>query len=360
MKRRHLLLTLTAASSLLAASASSACAQSIRLLTQITGIIPSEASAGQIITVKLTQNDLALSSVLGNLRPFPLPKFAGRFPGLAGAQTTKIFFTGASAGSFVEAQNLLRINDDTYTVRVPAGARSGPMRLQMGAATSLSQVSFTLASVGFSFANESQFNLVSVKIDNVERLAPGQIVAAVPATSTNVNWFDVGTTVGSHTVQVTLGIDAARPILVLPLGTLQASTFIGPNQGFNNPIPLRLMLGGQYLASSPNLVAVSGASRTVSWQAVEVQATGGVVIHGFDFTFNATTGATTFKHWIGDRSRLTGQGTLVEPTATQWGNNFPAVNLPLRLANGSPFATITVNLLNASLTASDGLTYDMQ
>lgn len=360
MKRRHLLLTLATAASLLAASAGSACAQSIRLLSQITGINPSEASAGQTITVKVTRNDLVLNPALANLRPLPLPNFAGRFPGFAGAQTTKIFFTGASAGSFVEAQNLQRINDDTYTVRVPSGARSGPMKLQMGAASSLSQVSFTLTSVGFSFANESQFNLVSVKIDNVERLAPGQVVAASPHTSPNVNFLDVGTTAGSHTVQITLGIDAARPILVLPLGSLQASTFIGPNQGFNNPIPLRLMSGGQYLVSSPNIVAATNTTRTVSWQGLQVQANGSLVVHGFDFTFNLSTGTTSFKHWIGDRPNVAAQGSVVEPTAAQWGLNFPAVNLPLRLTNGSNYTVLTVNLLNASMVATDGLTYEIQ
>jgi hypothetical protein len=358
MKRQTFLIA--AAAALLSSVVSTASAQSVRLLTQITDIIPSQAMAGQTITVKITRNELLLNPVLKEIRPAALKNLVGRFPGRTGNQTTKIFFTGATAGSFVEAQNLTRVNDDTFTVRVPNGARSGPMRLQMGIATSVSRVNFTLTSVGFTFANLSQFNVVSVKIDNVERLAAGQVIAAVPHTSPNVNILDVGTTAGNHNIQVTVGIDAARPIMVLFFPTRAAQTLIAPNQGFNNPIPLGLMLGGEYLASSPNAVSVVGSSRTVSWQSVQVQANGTLVVHGFDFTFNSSTGVTTFKHWIGDRPNVVAEGTVVEPTAAQWGINLPAVNLPLRRSNGSNYTVLNVNLAGASMTATDGLVYEMQ
>ncbi len=358
MKRRTTLLAIAA--SLLTSVAPIASAQSIRLLSQITELIPSQASAGQTITVKITKNDIFINPALKDIRPAALKDIARRFPGRTGSQTTKIFFTGATSGSFVEAQNLVRVNDDTFTVRVPSGARSGPMRLQMGIATSPSRVNFTLTSVGFTFANLSQFNVVSVKIDNVERLTPGQVIAAVPSTSPNVNVLDVGTTAGSHNIQITVGLDAARPVMVVFFPTRQAQTLISANQGFNNPIPLGLMLGGEYLASSPNTVSVSGSSRTVSWQGLQVQANGSLVVHGFDFTFNRSTNVTTFKHWIGDRPNVVAQGSVQEPTAAQWGVNLPAVNLPLRLANGSNYTVLNVNLAAASMTATDGLTYEMQ
>lgn len=358
MKRRTTLLAIAA--SLLTSVASTVSAQSIRLLTQITEIIPSQAMAGQTITVKVTRNDILLNSALKEIRPAFLKDIARRFPGRTGSQTTKIFFTGATAGSFVEGQNIVRVNDDTFTVRVPSTARSGPMRLQMGLATSTSRVNFTLTSVGYTFANLSQFNIVSVKIDNVERLTPGQVVAAVPASASNVNVLDVGTTTGNHNIQVTVGLDAARPIMVVFFPARAAQTLISQNQGFRDPIQLGLMLGGEYLASSPNAVSVSGTSRTVSWQGLNVQANGTLVVHGFDFTFNSATGATTFKHWIGDRPNVVAQGTVVEPTAAQWGINLPAVNLPLRLANGSNYTVLNVNLAAASMTATDGLTYEMQ
>lgn len=359
MKRRTTLLAL-AASLLTVAASTSANAQSIRLLTQITEIIPSQAMAGQTITVKVTRNDLLLNSALKDIRQNALKDIARRFPGRTGSPTAKIFFTGATTGSFVEGQNVVRVNDDTFTVRVPSTARSGPMRLQMGLGTSLSRVNFTLTSTGFTFANLSQFNVVSLKIDNVERLTPGQVIAAVPHNVPDVNVLDVGTTAGNHNIQVTLGLDAARPIMVLFFPTRAAQPLISTSQGFSNPIALQLMLGGEYLASSPNAVSVVGSSRTVSWQALQFQANGSLVVHGFDFTFNSATGGTTFKHWISDRPNVVAQGTVVEPTAAQWGINLPAVNLPLRLSNGSNYTVLNVNLAAASLTATDGLTYNMQ
>lgn len=358
MKRRTVFLAIAA--SLLTSMVSTVSAQSIRLINQINEIIPSQAVAGQTITIKISNTNILLTDVLKDIQAnSKLQRFVGRFP-TRPSEPLKILFTGATANSFVEGQNMTRLSADTYTVRVPNGARSGPMKLQRGLASSTSTVRFTLATTGFSFVNLSQFNVVSIKVDNVERLSPGQVIAAVPQTAPNVNILDVGTATGNRTVQVTMGLDAARPIMVLFFGARPAQTLISAQEGFRNPILLNVMLGGEYLASSPNTVSATGTSRTVSWQALQVQANGNLVVHGFDFTFNSANGSTTFKHWIGDRPNVDAQGTVTEPTPVQWGVNLPGANLPLHRTNGSLFTNILVDLAAARFTAADGLTYEMQ
>lgn len=358
MKRRTALFAIAA--SFLASMVSTASAQSIRLIHQINQIIPSQAIAGQTLTVKISNTDILLNDVIKDLQAqLKLRGFVGRFV-TRPTPNMQIFFTGATATSFVEGLNTTRVSRDTFTVRVPNGARSGPMKLQRGMASSISTVRFTVATAGFSFVNLSQFNVVSIKVDNVERLSPGQVIAAVPHTAPNVNILDVGTATGNRTVQVTMGLDATRPIMVLFFGARPAQTLISAQDGFRNPILLNTMLGGEYLASSPNTVSASGTSRTVSWQALQVQANGVLVVHGFDFTFNSATGSTSFVHWIGDRPNVAARGTLTEPTAAQWGVNMPGANLPLRLSNGSLYTNILVDLANAKFTAADGLSYEMQ
>lgn len=358
MKRRIALLAIAA--SLLTSMVSTANAQGIRLIQQISEIIPSQAAAGQTITVKINNTDLQQLDFIKQVNP-KLQEAIRRFPSRPiGSQQTKIFFTGATANSFVEGQNLTRINSNTFTVRVPTTARSGVMKMQAGFASSTSTARFTLVTTGFTFANLSQYNVVSLKIDNIERLTPGQTIAAVPHTAPNVNVLDVGTTTGNHTIQVTIGPDAARPIMVLFFPARAAQTLTSNNQGFRNPIALNPMLAGEYLVSSPNTVTSTNTSRTVSWQGLRVQANGSLAVHGFDFTFNSSNSVTTFKHWINDRPNVVAQGTVSEPTLAQWGINFPGLNLQLRNTSGSNYATISVNLTAATFSAPDGLTYEMQ
>lgn len=361
MKRRTVFLAIAA--SLLTSMVSSAHAQTtLRLINQIDEIIPAQAIVGQTLTVKINNTESHIAEFLKrdyvNIKLQEiLRRFAGRF---TITQTKKIFFSRAGVNSFVEGLNLVQVNTDTFTVQVPQGARSGPMKLQIGGASSMSIPDFTLATTGFTFGNLSQFNVVSLKIDDVERLTPGQVIGAVPITEPNVNVLDVGTTAGNHNIQVVMGLDASRPIMVLFFGSRTAQASAGPNQGFRNPIALNQMLAGEYLSSSPNVVSSSGTSRTVSWQGIQVQPDNVLVVHGFDFTYNSSTNVTTFKHWIGDRPNVDAQGTVTEPTPAQWGVNFPAVNLPLRRSNGSLYTTIQVNLVAGTLSATDGLRYELQ
>lgn len=357
MKRRIALFAIAA--SLLTSMVSTASAQSLRLVNQINEIIPSQAIAGQTITVKISNTEVNFNSIIKDFRSPKLQEILARFPRVPSLEM-KIFFTGTRSGTFVEGLNVSRIDASTYTVQVPTTARSGPMKLQRGIASSTSTVRFTLATVGFTFVNLGQFDVVSLKVDNVERLTPGQTIAAVPHTAQNVNVLDVGTTSGNRTIQIAIGRNAANPVMVLFFNARPAQTLISANEGFRNPILLNPMLGGEYLASSPNTVSVSGTSRTVSWQALQVQATGDLVVHGFDFTFNSANGTTTFKHWIGDRPNVVAQGTVTEPSAAQWGVNPASINLNLRRSNNTAYTTLVVNLANARFSATDGLTYEMQ
>ncbi|MCB1210706.1 MAG: hypothetical protein KDK97_15350 [Verrucomicrobiales bacterium] len=359
MKRSTAILAI-AASLIFPNLTTTANAQSLALINRITEITPSQGMAGQTITVKITRPELQLPSGLKELQAKLRKDIVLRFPGRVGSQTTRILFTGAQAGQFVDGENVVRVNDDTFTVRVPSSARSGPMQLRMGLGTSTSTVRFTLTTVGYSIENQSQYNIVSIKMDGVERLTPGQVVAAVPATSPNINILDVGATAGNHNLQITIGIDASRPVMVVFLPTMAAQRFLSPSQGFANPIGILPMRAGDYLVSSPNTVSAVGTSRTVSWQALEVQANGNLVVHGFDFTFNRTTGVTSFVHWIGDRPNVAGRGTVLEPSLAQWGVNAAQRTLTLRSSTGSVYTNFNVTFPNASGVAADGLTYTMQ
>lgn len=327
------------------------------LISRISEITPAQASVGQTITIKISQPTIALPTKIDTQK---LQSVAGRFPGIAANQTLQIQFTGSTTGSFVNGENLTRINSDTYTVRVPSGARSGRMRLKRGAATSLSQTSFVLTTLGFSIENQCQYNIVSIKIGGVERLATGQTVAAVAATSPNVNIMDIGTTAGNHNIEVTVGLNAANPVMVIFLPAQPAQRFISPSQGFANPIGILPIRAGNYLTSSPNTVSSTATTRTVSWQTFTVQANGTPQVNGFDFTHNPTTGTTTYVHWIGDRPNVTSTGTVVEPTLAQWGLNRAVMPVTLRTNNGSTFTTLQVTLPAASALATDGNTYVMQ
>ncbi|MCA1964451.1 MAG: hypothetical protein LDL31_10940 [Prosthecobacter sp.] len=356
MKRRTTLLAIAA--SILTAAFAPVKAQAQLLLTsRISEITPAQASVGQTITVKISQPTLVLPPKLDTQK---LQAIAGRFPGIATNQSLQIQFTGATANSFVDGENITRISSDTYTVRVPSGARSGRMRLKRGLASSLSQTSFVLTTVGFSIENQCQYNIVSIRVGGVERLSPGQIVAAVPATSPNVNILDIGTTAGSHNIEVTVGPNAANPVMVIFLPAQPAQRFISPSQGYANPIGILPLRAGNYLTSSPNTVSANTVSRTVSWQTFTVQANGTPQVNGFDFTLNTTTGVTTYVHWIGDRPNVLSTGTVVEPSLAQWGLNRSVMPITLRANNGSNYTTLQVTLPAASALATDGNTYVMQ
>lgn len=354
MKRQNILLGIV---SLLTVVFAPIEARAQLLISQISEITPSQASVGQTITVKISQPTLAITQKFDASK---LQALAGRFPGVPANQTLQIQFTGATTNSFVNGENVTRINADTYTVRVPSGARTGRMRLKRGVGTSLSRTNFVLTSQGFTIENQCQYNIVSVRIGGVERLAAGQTIPAVASTNPNVNVLDTGTTAGNHSIQVTVGPNAANPVMVIFLPTQAAQRFISPSQGFANPIGILPIRAGNYLTSSPNTVSSTTVSRTVSWQTLTVQANGSLQVNGFDFTHNANTGLTTYVHWIGDRPNVSSTGTVVEPTLAQWGLNRSVMPITLRNNSGATFTTLQVTLPAASALATDGNTYVMQ
>jgi len=357
MKRKSILLAIVASIFTAAIAPNETQAQTIPLISQITEIIPGQASVGQTITVKISQPTILIRQKIDTQK---LQALGGRFPGLAANQTLQIQFTGSTSGSFVNGENVTRINSETYTVRVPSGARTGRMRLKRGLATSLSRTNFVLTSLGFSIENQCQYNIVSIKIGGVQRLAAGQVIAAVSATNPNVNIIDIGTTAGNHNIEVIVGPNAANPVMVIFLSAQPAQRFISASQGFANPIGILPIRAGNYLTSSPNTVSSNAVSRTVSWQTLLVQANGSLQVNGFDFTLNTTTGATSYVHWIGDRPNVVSTGTVVEPSLAQWGLNRSVMPITLRNNNGVNYTTLQVTLPAASALATDGNTYVMQ
>lgn len=321
---------------------------SITFLTKIVEISPAQAMVGQTITVRTeSPNTAALANSLAKL-PEQLRFRRGVVPGLGSSQV-KIFFTGANGQQTVEGQNVTPLGNNRYSVRVPNGARSGRLRLQRGAASSLSTPSFTLVSAGYGIDNYSQFDIISIKVDNVERLHP-QVVRATSPSSPTVEGVDVGATPGNHSLQVTLGRSPSEPVMVYALPAVAATN---PLQG----VRLEIMKAGEYLVASP-VARISGTSITASWQTFIFDPAGNHTVNGFDFTFNQATGVTTWRHWLGTQTNVVRSGNVVEPT--NWALNPASVRLQLR-AGAQLYTEVVLNFQNASFFAvGDGRTYNLQ
>lgn len=321
----------------------------IGLLTRIVEISPAQAAAGQTITVRTESPNL--SGITNSLAKLSIPQRfrRGVIPG-AGSTGVKIFFTGADEQQTVEGQNLVSLGNNRYSVRVPGGARTGKLRFQRGLSSSLSTPTFTLVSTGYTFVNFSQFNVISIKIDNVERLG-GQMLQATLPSNPNVFNIGIGATPGNHSLQVTVGRSLNEPVMVYALPSVAATSPF-------NEVHVGITMAGEYLTASPN-AAVIGSNLTANWQTFIPGLNGSASVNGFDFTFNQATGLTTWRHWVGDRPNVVASGSVAEPAS--WPLNPATMTLALRHTNGSIFTNITVNFLTKSMFVNgDGRTYDLQ
>ena len=331
------------------------------LIDRIVEIAPSQAAVGQTIIVRLDSPKMLLSpAAQAALTQLNKQFRRGLVPGgvIGNRPAPKIYFTGANGQQTVEGTNVTSLGNLRYSVRVPNGARNGRLRFRSGIADSLSTVNFTLANTGYKFINFSQFNIVSIKVDNVERLN-GQIVQATLPSNPDVFVFDVGTTPGNHSMQVTVGRSLAEPVMVYFLPSVQATSPL-------NEIEVGTMLAGEYMVASPN-ASISGNNITASWQTLintfvpDGSPSGGSTsstVNGFDFTFNASTNVTTWKNWNRTRTNVVGSGTVREPTS--WLLNPTGTALQLANSNGSIYTTINVNFLTKTFTAPDGNSYELQ
>lgn len=313
---------------------------------KIVEISPSQALPGQVITVRTASS--ALSPLLRDFQNDLLRLLRARGFPLGTSRPPNIYFANAIGQTWVPGGSVTALGDGRYSVVVPLNAHSGKLRFETLSGSSYSTVDFTLVTAGYSIANLSQFNVVSVKVDNVERLT-GQTLPAVAQTEPNVFVADIGTTPGNHTVQVTLGPSLDQPVIVYEV-TAEATTGV-------NTIEVGIMTAGEYLTASPNAV-VSGNDITASWQTLIVDPTGTVSVNGFEITRNTSTGALSWVNWFGDKPNVVASGTIAEPA--DWPLNPDSVTLALRRGNGAFYSNITVDLLSKSFVATDGNTYELQ
>lgn len=309
------------------------------LVKPIVEISPSEATVGQVIIVRTE------SWRFGN-------------PYLSKGGTPKIYFSGGAwGGPRTPGGNVTPLGNDRYSVVVPQGARSGHLRFENNAGNSYSTVMLTVVTAGYSVVNLSQFNIVSVKVDNVERLASpftsGQpLITPIPATlpsEPNAFLADLDATAGNHSIQITLGPSPSQPVITYFLPSVSATIPL-------NNINVGIMLLGEYLVASPN-ATTKGNNVIASWQTLIINPDG-PSINGLDFTHNTATGATSWAHWIGDRPNVVASGPVTEPANRSL--NPTSVFLQLRRANGTPYRNIIIDLLTKTLFADDGFSYELQ
>lgn len=122
-------------------------------------------------------------------------------------------------------------------------------------------------------------------------------------------------------------------------------------------VRLEIMKAGEFMVASP-AARLSGTSITASWQTFVIDPAGNHTVHGFDFTFNQTSGQTTWRHWIADPANIIRTGHLVEPT--NWALNPASVRLQL-MAGSQLYTEVVLTFSSASFFAvGDGRTYQMQ
>lgn len=312
----------------------------------IVEISPSQAAVGQVIVVRTEQT--ALARIAQQLSPANKGLKLPTLPNAPGPGIPKIYFRGFF-GPRIPGQNVTPLGNDRYSVVVPQGALSGILRFETSAGNSYSTVSFTVVINGYSVANRSQFNVVSIKVDDVERLINQTLPAALPG-EPNVFVADIGATAGNHSMQVTLGPSASQPVIVYFLGAVPATN---PS----NVIVVTTVLAGELLVDSPN-VATNGTSVTASWQTLIVNPDASLSVNGFDFTHDTETGATIWTNWFGDRPNVVASGRVTEPAS--WPLNPTSTVLQLHRSNGDFYTDIAIDLLDKTLVADDGFSYELQ
>lgn len=351
MKRRTALLALAA--SFLVSSIQAAPV----LLNRITTIAPAQASVGQevVVTISSPELDPAIAKLI-QINKSKLINLSTRLPAnLSGrfAPSYKVFFTSAGT-SFVEGRNLTSLGNNRYSVVVPQGARTGRLKLVRGtgsqAPSSLSTGTFTLTNLGIALHNQSQYHLVSIKVNGVERLAANQGVQ--PG-----DFFDIGLPAGSnHRVIYSIGIDQNRPILTRDAGATTARAFDTGIGGYPTAVTVGRLTAREMLRSTPSFT-LNGNLMTSRWMGFNVP-TG--FFDGYDFISDTNTGSMTFRKWQGDPSNVIASGTVNEPNS--WANLVNQIAVPLRNTNGSVHANIAITLTNPgflpSFITGDGLTYE--
>lgn len=354
MKRRTALLAL--ATSLLVSIASSIQAAPV-LLNRITTIAPAQASVGQevVVTISSPEIDPALAKLI-QINKSKLINLSTRIPAnLSGrfAPNYKVFFTGAGS-SFVEGRNLTSLGNSRYSVVVPQGARTGRLKLVRGtgseAPSSFSTGTFTVTNLGIALHNQSQYHLVSIKVNGIERLAPNQGVQ--PG-----DFFDIGLPAGSnHRVIYSIGIDQNRAILTRDAGATTARPFDTGIGGYPTAVTVGRLTAREMLRSTPTF-RLNGNLMTSTWMGFNVL-TG--FFDGYDFISDTNTGAMTFRKWQGDPANVIATGSVSEPSS--WNNLVNQIAVPLRNPNGSVHANIAITLTNPgflpSFITGDGLTYE--
>jgi hypothetical protein len=333
----------------------------------IVEILPPEATIGQTIIVRtqfvskststststLSGSLNTIGQVVPSFEPFPssddlkIPRTY--LPGLP-LETPSIYFCGTTyPGPRVPGANVTPLGNNRYSVTVPRNARSGQLRFETSAGNSYSTVNLTVVSTGYSVVNFSQFDVVSIRVDNVERLAGQEIPATLPS-DPNVFLADVGATQGNHSVQITLGPSASQRVIAFFLPSIAAT----------NPFPeiqVGIMDVGEYFVASPN-VTISGNNITASWQTLFINPDATLLVNGFDFTRDTATGVTTWANWNFDRTKVVASGTVAEPE--NWPLNPVTLTLELRRSNGSFYTNLDIDFLNKSFVADDGFLYELQ
>lgn len=327
-----LLLTVLA----LGAACGATTAQTLILANRITQITPSEGLPGEVITVRVAPHPIIEIN-----RQRSLLIFGGRrLPVRPVTQTPRlprIQFTGRN-GAFVNGLNVRVLDGERYSVTVPDSARTGPMRLETisgtSSAFSTSTAIFTFVECGYAVANESQFNIVSIKVDGVEKLAPA-VIQAVPSTATDVFARGIGALPGNHDLLVTIGENSQHPVMTFPINVLATT----PLMGMNTPtVP-----AGEFLTLRREFENVTGPVFTSLWQHTEYNLDGSIFeIYSYHFEYNEDTGTTTFT--LRNQGGELASGQLREPAV--WPANPRVIQLQMVGANGGVVDTLEYDITN--------------
>jgi len=125
-----------------------------------------------------------------------------------GTPPYQIKFQGVGATTLVNATFTV-LSPSKLRVTVPAGAVSGSIRLVQGTYSKSSILSFTvevpIAAGTLRIQNSSQYNLISVKVNNVETLNPG---LGVPVGT----FMNLPRQPGTYSVSVVMGITTDAPL----------------------------------------------------------------------------------------------------------------------------------------------------
>jgi hypothetical protein len=126
----------------------------------------------------------------------------------SGAPPYQIKFQGVGASTLVNATFTV-LSPSKLRVMVPAGAVTGKIRLIQGTYTKSSILNFTVeppvAAGTLRVQNSSQYNLISVKVNNVETLNPG---LGVPVGT----FMNLPRQPGTYSVNVVMGITTDAPL----------------------------------------------------------------------------------------------------------------------------------------------------